>query len=306
VYCINKDFLSELATKPIFTSTDWIKPENSDYNRTKRSVTADLLCPKCGKEKTFAGKAHSRNDLRMVFQQEAQNVASRFTPAALFDSDSNDEDSVVEAIEDALLEVEDTITAQLTCPTCGELVYICYLVEEHVHFNTQQLYNEIEEYRVQKIGEYPNQEASRLLVLSKYAQCFPAEYDSLSQAERAYNASLGTGAIVYIRKAYETLLCGIIDKANIQRPTNFRDTLRKANETEHIVPAVLTDKAYGLFGELSDIVHGDTDDSIGMERYKDFRDVFLLILDNIMEQERMAEVAVSIRTDSTRRGGTTQ
>lgn len=301
VFVLPLNRFTDLATEPIYSISEWETVPTSFDGAHRSSVTADLFCEKCGKEKTFSGSAYSREELIAEYQLESDTL-NRMPSMPFYDYDDGT-DTVEEMIVEGALSVGDATIVQLKCLTCGSLVYICYAIE----FNQEQSRRknvfdeqnkEPDKFRVHKIGEYPNQEATRLRSLGKYMIRFPKEYQMLTQAERAYRSSLGIGAIVYIRKAYETLLHGVLDEHSIVHPKTFRQLLSSADDVAHIVPDALNNKAYGLFGELSDIVHGNTEDEWGLEKFENLRDVFTLILDNILEKERQEELASKIKTDT--------
>ena len=299
---------SDLATKPLFSNSGWISPPERNYPNKK--VSADFLCQNCEKEKTFSGDAYSYNDLSIEYQQQLQ-MSSPYMGVPHMPNNGHNNKSISELLKDIALPAGDTVTIKLTCPTCERTVYICYAIEiecfpieiiSGFSGNTrQELGSKI---CVIKIGEYPNQEESRLFVLDKYKDMFIKEHKFLVLAERAYYSQLGAGSVIYIRKAYESLLYDILDKNSIPRPRTFSELLKTADGKANIVPTILKDKAYGLFGELSDIVHGDCDDDIGMTKYKDLRDVFCVILDNLLEQSRLESIAKNLKVDSKKQGGT--
>lgn len=290
----------DLAAKPIFTGSDWEVVPTSFDDAHRPNVTADLFCGECEKEKTFLGKAYSRTDLGIKYQQENNAFGgNQYMP---FFEDDSETDTVEEMIDECVLPVGDTVTVQLKCPTCGSPVYVCYVIEynkkqDRIRNVFEDAVEGPDEYRVTKIGEHPNQEATRLHNLQKYKIRFPEEYQLLAQAERAYRNSLGAGAMVYVRKAYETLLFRVLDERSIDRPNTFKQLLRCADDAAHIVPAALSDKAYGLFGEISDIVHGDTNDEWGLSKFENLRDVFTHILSHILEKEHQEELASKIKSD---------
>lgn len=300
--------LSDLVTRPVFENSGWL--EASFRNNNKKNVTADLFCNECKKEKTFIGKAFNKIDLISNYQTHLHNMTAQFFGHGMpqVGSYGNVESpSVDEMMSEIVLPVDDVIIVQMCCPTCNGKAYICYHAEVEGHFDEKVFDAKIDQICVTKIGEYPNQEINRLQAISKYIIDFPDEYDYLTKAERAFYANLGVGAVIYLRKAYEVLLCKILDEYNLERPKPFRLMLQKADEIAEIIPIALKERAYGLFGEMSDIVHSDTDDVMGLDKYESLRDVFRMILDNILEKRRQAELAEKIKLDDeSKRGGATK
>jgi hypothetical protein len=283
--------LSSLSTKPIFACTDWSIIWDSNDFPHRPNVTADLLCYKCNKIKTFMGKAYSRYDLGCKYMIENNSLnENSYQP---FISHNEDDETLEDMIDERALAVDDSIIAQLRCPTCGSSVYICYYIEYNNKFEQDS-----DMYRVHKIGEYPNQDINRFNPIQKYSTDFPNEYKLMISAEKAFSIGLGSGSIIYLRKAYESLLYGILDENNISRPTQFRQALEKADEVAHIVPLELKDRAYGLFGEMSDLIHGEAEDEQCLEKYELLRDVFRLLLDEIVEKKRKATLIERIKLDN--------
>lgn len=302
LYILPLQVFTELATKPIFASSGWIVPPS--FGDEVKNVTADLFCAKCGKEKTFLGKAYSRNDLSMQYQRDNTPKYAGFGTSP-FDFGYNDnETSVDEMIAEIVLPVDDAITVQLSCPSCKSKVYLCFHIETKSHFDKKTMATHIDEICITKIGEYPNQETSRLQSLSKYQACFPREHGFMVKAEQAFYADLGAGAVVYLRKAYEVLIYEILNDMEITRPSQFRQALEAVDKAANIIPIELKDRAYGLFGEMSDAVHGETEDLFGFSKYEPLRDVFKMILNNIMTKREQEALAASIKLDSqAKRGG---
>jgi hypothetical protein len=290
-----KEAYSALADKPILTSSDWFKQPYQD----KDKVPADLYCDHCKQVKTFVGNAHAFQDATISIATGMAQQIDRMSGLS-----KNIIDQIKVILDEVRLSYDNIEIIKLTCPVCNNRIYLVYAIESEsrtVGENSKAVRTNF--YKAIKIGEYPSQDTSRLLVLAKYQTRFPAEYDLLVKALKAYQLGLGAGAIVYIRKAYETLLNAVLDSASIDRSTvTFRDKLQKANDASHIVPTELEGKAYGLFRELSDNVHGDGEDTDGIAKYENLRIVFLLILDSIMQKERNAEIIAALPDDNRNRG----
>jgi hypothetical protein len=289
-----KKELSVLASKPILTSSNWFRQSNFD----KAQIPADLYCPTCAQMKTFVGKSYSNEEAIYYFEQ---SLNQRMTQRHWYNEDLKE--FIKNLFNEMRFSYDNIAITKLTCPVCGHKIYQTFAIEpqpQSIEKATQPGGESL--YRVVKIGEYPNQEQSRLILLNKYFVRFSAEHALLVKAHKACQIGLGAGAMVYLRRAYESLLFAILDANGVEHPRTFKDTLKTADEIAQIVPEVLKDKAYGLFGEISDVVHGGTDDNVGLEKYEDLRDVFLLILDHILEKERVTAIANKIRLDNNPRG----
>lgn len=118
--------------------------------------------------------------------------------------------------------------------------------------------------------------------------------DLLDMAERAYQAGLGAGSMVYLRKLFEmiteqtALAVGITDiyKDN-GRMKPFRQVLERVDGEAHIIPSEFANDGYTLFGELSDIVHGTSDENEALRKYTSLRRLVIGILDKIKNNREL-------------------
>lgn len=122
------------------------------------------------------------------------------------------------------------------------------------------------------------------------------EYDFLlNKALHAYREELGAGSIVYLRKIYESitvqtaLAVGIeINKPNgRQRP--FKELLEEVDKQCHIIPVEFSAKGYQLFGELSDVVHGEYDEEVGLKKFEPLHRLVIGILENVRNKEQFKD-----------------
>lgn len=122
------------------------------------------------------------------------------------------------------------------------------------------------------------------------------EYDHLlNKAVQAYREELGAGSIVYLRKIYESitvqtaLAVGIgINKSNgKQRP--FKELLEEVDKKCHIIPNEFSAKGYQLFGELSDVVHGEYDEELGLKKFEPLHRLVIGILENVRNKEEFKD-----------------
>lgn len=122
------------------------------------------------------------------------------------------------------------------------------------------------------------------------------EYDYLlNKAVQAYREELDAGSIVYLRKIYESitvqtaLAVGIgINKSNgKQRP--FKELLEEVDKKCHIIPNEFSAKGYQLFGELSDVVHGEYDEELGLKKFEPLHRLVIGILENVRNKEEFKD-----------------
>jgi len=111
--------------------------------------------------------------------------------------------------------------------------------------------------------------------------------DLLEKAERAYRDDLGAGAIVYLRKIFEIITKQTATAENIAYTTDkgkrktFKNLLTEVDAQCKIIPTEFSENSYKLFGELSDVVHGDYDEELGLQKFESFYRLVIGILDNI-------------------------
>lgn len=114
------------------------------------------------------------------------------------------------------------------------------------------------------------------------------EYDYLlDKAEKAYREDLGAGAVVYLKKIYESITIQaarsvgieITNKDGYQRP--FKKILTEVDQRCHIIPSEFSNNGYKLFGELSDIVHGEYDEELGLKKFEPLHRLVIGILENV-------------------------
>lgn len=117
----------------------------------------------------------------------------------------------------------------------------------------------------------------------------------LDKAEQAFWNDLGAGAIVYLRKIYENITIQaaksvgieIKNKDGYQRP--FKKILTEVDQRCHIIPSEFSSNGYKLFGELSDIVHGEYDEDLGLKKFEPLHRLVIGILENVKNKDDFRE-----------------
>ena len=69
-----------------------------------------------------------------------------------------------------------------------------------------------------------------------------------------------------------------------QRKT-FKDLLTEVDEKCAIIPVEFSNNGYKLFGKLSDVVHGEYDEEIALEKFSAFYRLVTGIIENIKSKE---------------------
>lgn len=109
----------------------------------------------------------------------------------------------------------------------------------------------------------------------------------LDKAELAYRNGLGAGAIVYLRKIFEIVIIetaqskGIPIHNNRGKRLDFKTMLNNVEEQCHVIPFEFSKNGYKLFGELSDVVHGEYDENLGLAKFEPLHRLVIGILDNV-------------------------
>lgn len=109
----------------------------------------------------------------------------------------------------------------------------------------------------------------------------------LDKAELAYRNGLGAGAIVYLRKIFEIVIIetaqsnGISIQNNKGKRLDFKTMLSNVEKQCHIIPFEFSKNGYKLLGELSDVVHGEYDENLGLSKFEPLHRLVIGILDNV-------------------------
>lgn len=124
--------------------------------------------------------------------------------------------------------------------------------------------------------------------------------DLFERAQIAFDDSLGAGAMVYLRKIFEAVTSqaadaiGLSTRSNNGKRRDFRSLLAEVDATSHIIPSEFSEDGYTLFSELSEVIHGDSDELRALEKYDPCRRLILGIVNNIRNREEFAEAITSL------------
>lgn len=117
--------------------------------------------------------------------------------------------------------------------------------------------------------------------------------DLLERSQLAYEARLGAGAMVYLRKIFETVTMQVAGVAGIPttRPSGkrkpFRTLLQEVDAEHHIIPTLFAENGYELFSELSEVVHGDATEEMALQKYAPCRSLVRGVLQNVASNDEM-------------------
>ena len=78
------------------------------------------------------------------------------------------------------------------------------------------------------------------------------------------------------------------------RKVNFKERLDRVKNQVDFIPKEFSDDGYRLFGELSDVVHGEFDEEEGLKKYQTLKRLVVGVLDNIKNRADFAEARVKL------------
>lgn len=177
-----------------------------------------------------------------------------------------------------------SIDAFLQCPVCKTEIQVWFLLE------VKDMFTEEPKVKILKRTEKLSKNVSELREKS-----FGIYTDLLEKAMRASREGFGAGAIIYLRKVFEQVTSEAAKASNIsttyinsngkEKRKNFKDLLTEVDTKCAIVPIEFSNNRYKLFGKLSDVVHGEYDEEIALEKFSAFYRLVTGIIENIKSKE---------------------
>ena len=177
-----------------------------------------------------------------------------------------------------------SIDAFLQCPVCKTEIQVWFLLE------VKDMFTEEPKVKILKRTEKLSKNVSELRENS-----FGIYTDLLEKAMRASREGFGAGAIIYLRKVFEQVTSEAAKASNIsttyinsngkEKRKNFKDLLTEVDTKCAIVPIEFSNNRYKLFGKLSDVVHGEYDEEIALEKFSAFYRLVTGIIENIKSKE---------------------
>jgi hypothetical protein len=125
-------------------------------------------------------------------------------------------------------------------------------------------------------------------------------HELFERAQIAFEDHLGAGSMVYLRKAFEivtsqaAVATGIPTKHSSGRRKTFKALLEEVDEQSHIIPSEFSNNGYKLFSELSEVIHGDSDEAEALTKYEPCRQLVLGIVTNVRNNQSMAAAIDSL------------
>lgn len=188
-----------------------------------------------------------------------------------------------------------SIDAFLQCPVCKTEIQVWFLLE------VKGMFTEEPKVKILKRTEKLSKNVSELRENS-----FGIYTDLLEKAMRASREGFGAGAIIYLRKVFEQVTSEAAKASNIsttyinsngkEKRKTFKDLLTEVDTKCAIVPIEFSNNRYKLFGKLSDVVHGEYDEEIALEKFSAFYRLVTGIIENIKSKEefRSAQRALGL------------
>jgi len=130
--------------------------------------------------------------------------------------------------------------------------------------------------------------------------------ESLTKADIAFQEGLGAGAVIYLRKIFESVMNEVADKNGINildrngNKLTFKAALDRVCARIDFIPQEFSEDGYKLFGELSNLVHGEFDEQEALTKYPALSRLVIGVLDKQKNREEMdtAKTFLGWNTDS--------
>jgi hypothetical protein len=126
-----------------------------------------------------------------------------------------------------------------------------------------------------------------------HAERFSHFSEYLYKAKQAHSEGLGAGSIVYLRKILEIITTQAASTAGIERENakgkrkTFKDFLQEVDRACSIIPREFSQNGYRLFGELSDVLHAEYDEALGLRKYEALCRLVVGVIDNVNNNQEI-------------------
>ena len=176
---------------------------------------------------------------------------------------------------DCQLKCTDYDTENPKCRECDPYVQAWFLIEaDDIFANTPNINLVKQNFKLPENIKLP------IDIEDKYSEW-------LAKAEIAHKERLGAGAIIYLRSAFEKITqevglnAGVTIKNKKDKFLNFREVLQRVDSECSIIPPIYAENGYDLFSKLSEIAHGDSDETTALEEYEPLRRLVIGIIENV-------------------------
>lgn len=125
-------------------------------------------------------------------------------------------------------------------------------------------------------------------------------HDLLERADLASRFNLGSGAMIYLRKIFEMVIfqvartIGVSTSGRNGGRKTFKDILTEVDGRSQIVPPEFSRNGYRLFSELSEVIHGDSDEEEALNKYQPCRRLVLGVVENISNKTELDQALATL------------
>jgi hypothetical protein len=106
--------------------------------------------------------------------------------------------------------------------------------------------------------------------------------------------------MIYLRKIFELITMqtaeamGVSTQRENGKRKDFRSLLQEVDSQSRIIPVEFSENGYTLFSELSEVIHGDSDETGALAKYDPCRRLVLGIVSNIRNRDELARAIESL------------
>lgn len=171
------------------------------------------------------------------------------------------------------------------CQSCKSSVQSWFLIEADNIFSSSPRVNVVKKnHKLSEDIKLP------IEIGDKYNEWF-------AKADIAFKERLGAGSIIYLRSIFEKITFEVGTEINDRirntqgniidlNKLNFRDLLEKVNNVYPIIPVIYSQNGYELFGQLSEIAHGNSDEQTALEKYESLRRLVKSVVDEVTSKKQ--------------------
>lgn len=188
-----------------------------------------------------------------------------------------------------------SIDVRLACPACHESVAVWFLVD--IDGDIASLAPKVR--LLKRNVKYTDSVSPPKDKYGEYSE-------SLTKADIAFQEGLGAGAVVYLRKIFENVMNEVADKNGINILNRnggklpFKTALDRVCARVDFIPQEFSNDGYKLFGELSNLVHGEFDEQEALTKYPALSRLVVGVLEKQKNREEIdtAKTLLGWNTDS--------
>jgi hypothetical protein len=189
---------------------------------------------------------------------------------------------------------DETISVDVTlrCPACQTSVEAWFLVR-----GESDLAGTAPTVRLERYTEHLRNNADRVgPTKGQYG-------DLIRRAQLAYEAQLGAGSMIYLRKILESITLEVARLAAIEtrtakgRRVPFKDLLRAVDEERNIIPKRFSRNGYRLFSDLSAAIHGDASEDDALQKYEPCLQLVSGVVEEVNRDHQFAKAIETLGWD---------